>query len=111
IKLAIYLIEVSNTLSIDRTRTLILTTAIFFELFFVYSCRTESSLLKNGIFSNKWLNYAVLISIILHLILLYSPLGIIFGVIPLTIKDWLFILPFVVSGLVIFEIGKLIKKK
>src|SRR3989339_434792 len=111
IKLAIYLIEVSNTLSIDRTRTLILTTAIFFELFFVYSCRTESSLLKNGIFSNKWLNYAVIISVILHLILLYSPLGIIFGVIPLTIKDWLFILPFVVSGLVIFEIGKLIKKK
>src|SRR3989339_316854 len=111
IKLAIYLIEVSNTLSIDRTRTLILTTAIFFELFFVYSCRTESSLLKNGIFSNKWLNYAVIISVILHLILLYSPLGIIFGVIPLTIKDWLFILPFVVSGLVIFEIGKLIRQK
>src|SRR3989339_111628 len=81
--------------------------------------RKEKSLLDGiwkfvilaGIFSNKWLNYAVLISIILHLILLYSPLGIIFGVIPLTIKDWLFILPFVVSGLVIFEIGKLIKKK
>tara|TARA_Y100000034_G_scaffold34251_1_gene41977 strand:- start:2303 stop:4939 length:2637 start_codon:yes stop_codon:yes gene_type:complete len=110
-ELIVYLIGVNSNFSLEKIRTLVLTTAILFELLFVYTCRTEKSLFKIGIFSNKWLNYAVLFSIVLHLLLLYTPLAIAFGVIPLTLNDWLFILPFTVSGLVIFEGWKIIKRK
>jgi Ca2+-transporting ATPase len=109
IKLITYLIGIYNNLPVAETRTIVLTTAILFELFFVYTCRSKEPLWNIGVFSNKWMNYAVLLSIALHLLLLYTPLGIVFGVVPLSLKDWLFILPFAVSGLILFEIVKFIK--
>jgi Ca2+-transporting ATPase len=110
IEVAIYLIGINAGFSPEKTRSILLTTAILFELFFVYTCRSKKSLFKIGPFSNKWLNYAVIISILLHLILLYTPLGGLFGVIPLALRDWLFILPFAISGIFVFEIAKLLKK-
>ncbi|MBT3404655.1 HAD-IC family P-type ATPase [archaeon] len=108
--IAVYLLATSQNLSYAKITTLVLTTIILFELLFVYTCRSDKSLFKIGIFSNKWLNYSVLISIALHLALLYTPLGFVFGVVPLTFGDWLFILPFAVSGIFIFEVYKLIKR-
>ena len=107
----VFFLGYNNSISIEKVRTLVLTTAIMFELFFIYTCRSNKPLLKNGIFSNKWLNLAVLASLGLHLILLYTPLANLFGVVSLTLADWLFVLPFAVSGLIIFEIGKYIKTK
>jgi len=111
IELIIYLIGIGNNLPIEKTRTMVLTTAILFELFFIYACRSNKSLFKIGIFSNKWMNYAVLFSIALHFLLLYTPLSIAFGVVPLALEDWFIILPFAISGLVIFETIKLVKEK
>ena len=89
---------------------MVMTTGIMFELLFVYACRSNTPLLKKGVFSNRFLNYAVLFSIIAQIILLYTPLAAIFKLVPLTIHDWLFILPFAFSGLVILEIVKYCKK-
>ena len=111
IKFVMYLIGIGNNFSIELTRTMVLTTAILFELFFVYTFRSNESLIKLKPFSNKWLNYAILISLALHLLLLYTPLAKVFDVVPLTLNNWLLILPFAVSGLVVFEIGKLVKGK
>ena len=107
----IYLIGLSNDIPIPQLRTMVLTTALFFELFFIYTCRSKKPLLKIGVFSNKWLNYAVLSSIILQLIIVYTSLGNFFSVVPLSFSDWLLILPLAVSGLIIFEIAKYIKTK
>lgn len=100
-----------NHLPIEEVRTMVLTGAILFELFFVYTCRSEKPILNKNFLSNKWLNLAVLFSIALHLTLIYTPLGNYFGVVPLSLKDWILILPFALSGLIIFEIGKIIKFK
>ena len=106
----VYLIGINNNLPTQETRTMVLTTVILFELMFVYTCRSNKPLWSIGIFSNKWLNYAVLFSIALHLLLLYTPLGTVFGLVSLSLKDWLFILPFAISGLVVFEIGKYFRR-
>jgi len=106
----VFLLGYNNSMPIEEARTMVLTTAILFELFFIYTCRGEQSLLKKGIFSNKWLNLAVIVSFALHLVLLYTPLGALFGVVSLSLKDWLYVLPFAISGLIIFEIGKLVKQ-
>ena len=109
VKLTIYLISMNQGNSIELTRSIVLTAAILYELFFVYTVRSKSSLFKTGIFSNKWLNYAVLFSLGLQFILLYTPLGQFFQIVPLTLNNWLFILPFAISGVLIFEIAKVIK--
>ena len=110
-ELIAYFIGIGYSFTPAKTQSLVLTTAIFFEIFFVYTCRSEKSVFKIGIFSNKWLNYAVIFSIGLHLILLYTPLSIAFGVTALGISDWLIVLPLAISGLILFEIGKLIKER
>ncbi len=109
-EIVIFLIGMNNNLPIEETRTMVLTTAILFEMFFIYTCRSDKSLFKIGIFSNKWLNYAVIFSILLQIILIYTPLASAFGVVPLTFSDWLFVLPFAISGLIIFEIWKYFKR-
>ncbi len=107
----VYLTGINNGLAIEHTRTMVLTTGILFELFFIYTCRSKKPLTKIGIFSNKWLNYAIISALVAQFILLYTPLATVFGVVPLTIQNWLFILPFAVSGLVVFEIAKFFRRK
>ena len=75
VSLAVYLIGMSMNLPVELIRTMVLTTSIVFELLFVYVCRSEISLFKTGVFSNKYLNYAVLLSFVLHLGLIYSFVG------------------------------------
>ena len=110
IKSFIYFYSLHQGVPIEEVRTMVMTTGIMFELLFVYACRSNTPLLKKGVFSNRFLNYAVLFSIIAQIILLYTPLAAIFKLVPLTIHDWLFILPFAFSGLVILEIVKYCKK-
>ncbi len=110
-EIAVFFIGHYGNYDLSRTRTLVLTTAILFELFFVYTCRSKKPLLRIGIFSNKWMNYAVLVSLLLHLLLIYTPAGKLFSLVPLSLMEWMFILPFAISGLVIFEIAKYIRTK
>ena len=110
-ELVIFLIGLKQNLPIEEIRTIVLTTGIFFELSFVYACRSDKSVFKKGFFSNKWVNYAVLFAGALHVALIYTPLAGIFGLVPLTLKNWIFLLPFAVSGLVILECWKFIKSK
>jgi len=94
---------------IARSRTICTTTAIIFEMFFVFSCRSNLSLLEFNVFNNKYLVYAVLGAIGVHLIALYSPLGGFLGLVPLGIMDWVLIVGLALIGFVSFETVKLVK--
>ena len=83
-----------------------ITTAIFFELLFVFSCKSDRSLFSTGIFDNKYLIWAVGISGGLHLGLVYSGLGGIFGFVDLGWFQLGMSFLFGLSGLVVFEIWK-----
>jgi Ca2+-transporting ATPase len=109
--LSVYFIGLNQGLDISVVRTMVVTTGIVFELLFVYTCRSKESLFRIGVFSNKWLNYAVLIALVLHLLLLYTPASVLFNMVPLLLSNWLLILPFAISGVIIFELAKLIKIK
>jgi P-type Ca2+ transporter type 2C len=96
---------------IDIARTMAITTAIFFELFFAFSCKSDSSLFKTGILNNKYLIYAVLISAGLHLIMIYTFFGKLFGFVSLTFPQLGISVLLGLMGLIVFEIWKLIKKR
>lgn len=60
------------------------------QLFYVFQCRSEyRSVFDVGVFSNKFLNMAVFISLSMQLGVIYLPLGRrIFHTVPLTLQDW-----------------------
>jgi len=108
---AAYFMGIFKDFPITEIRTMVVTTGIVFELLFVYTCRSKKSLDKIGFFSNKWLNYAILLGLALHLALLYTPpLASIFHVVPLSLNSWLLIAPLGLSGLAVSEGWKYFRK-
>jgi P-type Ca2+ transporter type 2C len=75
--------------------TLAFATLVFSELIRAYTARSEKyPLLKIGIFSNKWMNWAVLGSGALMMLVLYVPfLQDIFNTVPLGWAEWRLIIP------------------
>jgi len=93
----------SGTSSYLKAMTMAFTTAIMFELFFVFNCRSETkSVFRMNLLTNKRLILGVLITALLHLMILYVPFfNPYFGTIPLSINDWLIIVLLASSGLLI----------
>lgn len=95
---------------IDKARTMVVTTSIMYQMLLTFNCKTDKLVFKS-FFSNKYLMYGVIVSIALHLIVLYTPLNTFFGFIHLGIYDWVKIIGlssagfFAIEGLKIF-IGK-----
>ena len=90
-------------LSLERLRTIIFTSTILFEMFFVFNCRSEShSVFRSNILQNKMLLLAVVLSFALQLMVVYVPfLQRIFETEPLNGWDWLIVLAIASTGLLI----------
>jgi len=95
---------------LDIARTMTMTTAIFFELFFAFSCKSEHNGLKY-IFNNKYLTGAVVISICLHLIAIYTSLANVFGFVPLTLLQLLICVGSGAIGFFVFEAWKFVNSR
>ncbi len=80
------------------------------ELLRAYTARSELyPLFKIGVFSNKYMQYAVSMSLVLLLLVIYVPfLGDIFNTEPLTLLDWLYILPLILFPSVMAELTKVV---
>jgi len=100
-----------NNLSEQKMRTMMMMTIIGFEVFFAFTCRSNKTLREVGLFSNKWLIYAILIMVVLQIVLIYTPLAPLFGVATLSLKEWGYVLLASLPGFVIFEIWKIFRKK
>ena len=89
---------------LPEARAMAFVQATLQELVIVWNCRSEKhNAFKVGFTSNKFLLGAVLISAILTVIVPYIPAGetSLFGTAPLDLVDWLVVLPFSFSGLLI----------
>jgi P-type Ca2+ transporter type 2C len=73
---------------IAKAQTVAFTSLVVFELARIRMVRAHYKL---GIFSNKWLVAAVIGSVLLHLLTIYTPLATVFGTAPLALIDWVFI--------------------
>jgi Ca2+-transporting ATPase len=94
-------------------RTMAFATLSFSELLRAYTSRSERySLWAIGIFTNKWMQYAVLSSTVILLAIIYLPfLQPIFGTVDLTTGDWLAMLPLVLFPSVAAEVNKWVLRK
>jgi Ca2+-transporting ATPase len=102
-----------NNPLLPEAQTMILCTMVLFELFAALACRSEiHSFFRSGVFSNKWLIYADIVSLGLLMAVLYIPiLQGPFHVVPLGWEDWRLILPISVTGFISIEAIKLVLRR
>lgn len=96
---------------LDVARTVAFATLICAELFRAFAARSERiSVFKLGLFSNKMMNIAVALSLVMLVAVIYIPgLNGIFNNVALNPLAWVVILPLAVLPFAVSEISKLIK--
>ncbi|HEU0289872.1 MAG TPA: cation-translocating P-type ATPase, partial [Burkholderiales bacterium] len=93
---------------LEAAQTIAFVTLCTSELIRAYTARSEYlSMFSIGVFSNKWMNWAVLVSFLLVLAVVYVPfLNPFFDTVPLTLNDWLFMFPFFFASPIAMELLK-----
>jgi Ca2+-transporting ATPase len=91
-----------------KAQTMVLVTIILFEMFNAFNCRSDRySIFKLGWYSNKWLVWAVISSVLLMALVLYVPyLAFLFHTVPLNFTDWIVALSVSCSALIFVELYK-----
>ncbi len=102
--LGIFLWALNKEFSLDKARTLALTTLMIFEMFVVYSVKSPKPF--THMLDNKWLNLAVAFSMGLQILVIYSPLNKLFKLVPLTALEWLPMIGVGVAGFLMTEFFK-----
>ncbi|HLC72911.1 MAG TPA: cation transporting ATPase C-terminal domain-containing protein, partial [Candidatus Nanoarchaeia archaeon] len=107
--LGVFIIEYESGQDLTEVRSIALTTLILFEILRAYNCKSSKPF--QNLLSNKWLHMAALVSITMHIALLYVPfLSHAFDVVPLTALDWLQSIGMAVACFVVLEFSKLFIK-
>eukprot|EP01022_Parablepharisma_sp_SALTPOND_P025271 TRINITY_DN583_c0_g1_i2.p1 TRINITY_DN583_c0_g1~~TRINITY_DN583_c0_g1_i2.p1 ORF type:complete len:1119 (+),score=125.21 TRINITY_DN583_c0_g1_i2:3763-7119(+) len=95
----------------EKASTLSLTVLVVIEMFNAMNSLSEHSLLIVPLWKNLWLCLAICSSMILHFLILYVPvLSSLFGVVPLTGNEWVWVLIYSAPILVLDEVMKLIAR-
>ncbi|MFH1275667.1 MAG: calcium-translocating P-type ATPase, SERCA-type [Candidatus Woesearchaeota archaeon] len=101
-----YLLYIGS--GVMKVQTMVFTFLVVFEMMRLQAIRSEYKL---GIFSNKPLFFAVILSILLQFVVVYTPLNKWFGVVPLGLVDWGVIVLMGIVLLIIYKIVSWILKK
>ena len=92
--------------------TMAFTTLVLFQLFHVFNSRSLNlSLFKLGALGNRWVVGAVGVSLILQILIIYTPLNILFRTAPISIFDWGIILLVSSSVFIIRELWKIFESE
>lgn len=96
-----------------RTQTVAFTTIVFFELFLVFAIRSpRQTIWQVGFLTNKKLIYAVLVSMALQIMVIYTPFfQAAFHTEPLTAFDWVRTILISLSAFLIVEMLKWVRQK
>jgi len=106
-------IEYTETGNVTSARTVAFCTLVLFQLFYVFSARSEGrTVLDLGLGSNMKLVYAVIASLCLQMVVVYLPIfNEVFRTEPIGLSEWAIIIPIALSALILNEIWKLIKRR
>ncbi|MCT8990483.1 cation-translocating P-type ATPase [Chelativorans sp. SCAU2101] len=94
--------------SVAYAQTMAFTTLTLFQLFNVFNARSDERSAFSGIFSNRWLWAALVLSLMLHAAVVYAPfLQQAFSTVSLSAADWLVCAAVASSVLWVRELSKL----
>ncbi|MDO8577208.1 MAG: HAD-IC family P-type ATPase [Candidatus Daviesbacteria bacterium] len=98
---------------ITKAWTISLTTLAVFQWFNAWNCRSDTkSIFRQNLFSNKFLIVATVFVILLQMLAVYTPLlQKLLHTVPLSLSDWLMIIPVALSIVVVEEIRKFFARR
>ncbi|MCW3978076.1 MAG: calcium-translocating P-type ATPase, SERCA-type [Candidatus Bathyarchaeota archaeon] len=113
VAITLFVVEFNRTGSIEKARTFGFLTIVFFELYQAFASRsTLFPSIKVGLFKNKALIGATLISFIVAVGAVYLPsMNTLFGTAPLKLKEFLMVLLLSSIGFVYLEVSKNARSK
>ncbi len=99
--------------TLEEARTVAVNVFVMVELFYLFNCRSlEHSMFRLGIFSNPWVTWGILTTIVLQLLFTYAPsMNVLFHTTPLNWETWIPIVGVGVASSVIVEVEKWIRRK
>ena len=99
--------------NLDIAKTMAFVTLSTSELLRAFTARSERyPLLKQGVFTNKWMNIAVVFSLVLVLVVVYIPfLNPVFKTTPMGWEQWQLILPLLLVPSIVAELVKWITSR
>ena len=108
----LYMTEIVKV-PLAEAQSIVFASLIIIQFFKAFNYRSDHlSFTKYGIFSNKWLNLAILWEFTLLLFILYVPfLQIAFGTFSLGILEWILVMGSAVSIIPVLEFGKVFVRK
>jgi len=103
----------TRTVELIEAQTVAFTMITMFEIFRVFSCRSERhSIFKLGFFTNRWLVYAAIASVLMQMAVVYlPPLQSAFNTVALSPMDWALVLPLSLTGFVALELAKIVMSR
>lgn len=110
ITLAAYFVGVQMAPGVpEEAKTMAFVTLSFSELLRAFTARSENyPLMKIGLFSNRWMFYAVASSLLLLLAVVYVPfLQPVFNTVPLGWPEWRVVLPLLLVPAIVAEVTKM----
>lgn len=88
-------------------QTLALLSIIINEFVFAYNCRSlKERISKRGFFSNKYLNAGILFLLLIQVLVFFTPVGKLFGLTIITIKQFIYVILINIISFVILELIK-----
>ncbi len=99
-------------LDINKTRTMVFSVAVVFELLFVFSARSQTKHMLSGLLSNKYLILAVASSFILQIFAVQTGImNTILQTVPLSVGEWSNIITISIIAVLLADITKLTANK
>lgn len=95
--------------SIQGGQTAAFIVLAFSQVLQSFNMRSEKSLFKIGFFSNKTLNLSALASVIMILIVLFTPISTAFGIVLLPLRAYVLTVGLIFVPLIVMEISKALK--
>ncbi len=98
---------------LEAAQTVAFATLVVSELLRAFTARSEFyAITKIGVFTNRWMVWAVLSSLLLLIAVIYVPfLQDFFGTVPLSLQDWLAISPLMLLASIAAEITKAVLRR
>lgn len=109
ISLFAYYLGREMTGSVEGGQTLTFMVLALSQIVQAYNMRSAKSLFKIGVWTNKTLNQATLISLGLTLVVIFTPISTIFGLVPLQPKLYVYGLLLALIPLIIMETSKALR--
>ncbi|AEM79567.1 calcium-translocating P-type ATPase, SERCA-type [Thermoanaerobacter wiegelii] len=97
--------------NIETARTMAFAVLTLSQLAQALNVRSDKSVFKIGLFTNKYMVFALIVSILLQVIVIVTPLNTIFGLRNINIYDWDIIIAMSILPLLVMEVVKFFKNK